>query len=250
MKNKTSGEAHASGAYAERETYHATIRDLPTDERPRERLARYGANTLQTAELIALIIRVGSERDNAVEMAYKLLQKYGGLAGLLRADFAELCNEHGLGMAKVAQIKAALELGRRLALTQPDERPRITSPADVFNLLGIEMGSLAQEQLRVLLLDTKNGVVHIQPVYQGTVNASLVRTAEILKPAITRNCPSIVITHNHPSGDPTPSGEDRRVTEQLFHAAKLMDISLLDHVIIGQGHFVSLRELGIGFPIS
>lgn len=230
--------------------YHATIRDLPTDERPRERLARYGASTLQTAELIALIIRVGSERDNAVEMAQKLLQKYGGLAGLLRADFADLCNEHGLGVAKVAQIKAALELGRRLAISQPDERPRITSPADLYNLLGIEMAALAQEQLRVVLLDTKNGVVYIQSVYQGTVNASLVRTAEVLKPAIARNCPSIIITHNHPSGDPTPSAEDRRVTEQLFHAAKLLDIALLDHIIIGQGRFISLREAGVGFPMG
>jgi len=228
--------------------YHTTIRDMPSDERPRERIARYGASTLQTAELLAIIVRVGSARDNAVEMALKLLVKYGGLNGLLRADFMELCNEHGLGSAKVAQIKAALELGRRMAVTQPEDRPRISSPADVASLLSIEMTGLVQEQLRVLLLDTKNGVMHIHIVYQGTVNASLVRTAEILRPAIARNCPSIIIVHNHPSGDPTPSPDDKRVTEQLYQASKLLDINLLDHIILGQGRFLSMREIGAGFP--
>lgn len=230
--------------------YHAAIRDLPTEERPRERLARYGPATLQTAELLALILRTGTEQDNAVELAQKLLIKYGGLAGLMRADFAELCHEHGLGTAKVAQIKAALEIGRRLAVSQPDERPRISSPADVYSLLGIEMAALAQEQLRVLLLDTKHGVVHIQTVYQGTVNASLVRVSEVLRPAIARNCPAIIVAHNHPSGDPTPSAEDGRVTEQIFQAAKLLDIALLDHVVIGHGRFISLREAGVGFPMN
>ena len=129
-------------------------------------------------------------------------------------------------------------------------RPRISNSADVYTLLGVELMALAQEQLRVLLLDTKNGVVHIQTVYQGTVNASLVRMAEVLRPALARNCPSIIVAHNHPSGDPTPSAEDGRVTEQLFHAAKLLDIALLDHIVIGQGRFVSLREIGMGFPVS
>jgi DNA repair protein RadC len=228
--------------------YHLTVRELPHDERPRERIERYGPSTLQTAELLALILRTGTEQDNVIELAQKLLTRFGGLAGLWRADFADLCQEHGLGPAKVAQLKAALELGRRLAISTPDERPRIGSPADVFALLGVEMAGLAQEQLRVLLLDTKNGVVHIHTVYIGTVNASLVRAAEVLRPALARNCPSIIVAHNHPSGDPTPSGEDGRVTEQLFHAAKLLDIALLDHIVIGQGRFVSLREIGVGFP--
>ncbi len=231
----------------ERASYHATIHELPSDERPRERIARYGPATLQTAELLALILRTGSERDNVIELAQKLLITYGGLAGLLRADFAELCAEHGLGQAKVAQIKAALELGRRLALSQNDERPRISSPRDVYSLVGIEMAALAQEQLRVLLLDTKNGVIHMQTVYQGTVNASLVRAAEIVRPAVARNCPSIIIVHNHPSGDPLPSAEDTRMTAQVRRAAALLDIALLDHVVIGQGRFASLRELGLGF---
>ncbi len=228
--------------------YHVTVREMPHDERPRERLARYGPATLQTAELLALILRTGTEQDNVIELAMKLLTRYGGLTGLWRADFAELCQEHGLGPAKVAQLKAALELGRRLAVSSPEDRPRISSPADVYTLLGIEMAGLAQEQLRVLLLDTKNCVVHMQPIYQGTVNASLVRAAEVLRPALARNCPNIIVTHNHPSGDPTPSAEDARVTEQLFQAAKLLDIALLDHIVIGQGRYISLREQGVGFP--
>jgi DNA repair protein RadC len=228
-------------------TYHATLREMPSDERPRERLAQHGAGSLQTAELLAVILRTGTERDNAIEMAHKLLINYGGLAGLLRADFAELCAEHGLGFAKVAQIKAALEIGLRLALTAVEDRPRISSPDDVFRLVGVEMAALSQEQLRVLLLDTKNGVMHIQTVYTGTVNASLVRAAEIVRPAVMRNCPSIIIVHNHPSGDPSPSSEDVRMTTQVRQAAAVLDIALLDHVVIGQGRHVSLREQGLGF---
>lgn len=228
--------------------YHLTIREMTHDERPRERIARYGAPTLQTAELLAIILRTGTERENVVELATHLLARYGGLAGLARADHAELCQEHGIGPAKAAQLRAALELGRRLAATMPEDRPRITSPADVFLLLGVEMAALAQEQLRVMLLDSKNGVTHVQTVYQGTVNASLVRAAEVLRPAIARTSPSIIVTHNHPSGDPTPSAEDIRVTEQLFQAAKMMDIALLDHIVIGQGRYISLRERDLGFP--
>ncbi len=228
--------------------FRHSIHDMPEDDRPRERLARFGAPTLQTAELLAVILRVGVKNCNAVELAQQLLQVYGGLTGLLRADFAELCSYHGMAEAKTAQIKAALEIGRRLAVTMPGDRPQIKSPEDVMRLIGIEMAALPQEQLRVLLLDTKNMVAHIQTIYQGTVNASLVRVSEALRPAVTRNCPSIIITHNHPSGDPTPSQEDKRITEQIYHAAKLLDIALLDHIIIGQGRCLSMREAGMGFP--
>jgi DNA repair protein RadC len=158
-----------------------------------------------------------------------------------------LCGEHGLGQAKAAQLKAALELGRRLTLSGPEQRPQITNPRDVVNLLSLEMGYLAQEQLRVLCLDTKNRVVSQHTVYQGTVNSSVVRAAEVYKPAITRTCPAIVVVHNHPSGDPTPSPEDIRTTEQLRKAGELLDIDLLDHIILGQQRHVSLKERGLGF---
>lgn len=227
--------------------YHTTVREMPTDERPRERLLRYGPSTLQTAELLAIILRVGTSKENVIELSARLLRQYDGLGGLLAADMATLCDEHGLGEAKVAQLRAALEIGRRLSVIAPNERPTITRPEDVATLLLGDMAFLSQEQLRVLCLDTKNHVVHQQVVYQGTVNSSVVRVAEVFKPAITRTCPAIVVVHNHPSGDPTPSPEDIRTTEQLRKAGELLDIDLLDHIVIGHQRYISLKERGLGF---
>lgn len=227
--------------------YHATIREMPVDDRPRERLQYYGPEALQTAELLAIILRTGTTKDNVIELSAKLLRKYGGLAGLMRADFGDLCNEHGLGAAKASQVKAALELGRRLAATQPEERVQVRSPADAAKLVMLDMAFLQQEHLRVLLLDTKNHVVHIERVYQGSVNMSVVRAAEVLRPAVSRNCPALIVVHNHPSGDPTPSSEDVRTTEQLVQAGKHLDIEVLDHIIIGNQRFVSMKERKLGF---
>ncbi len=227
--------------------YHATVREMPISDRPRERLQYYGPETLQTAELLAIILRTGTTQENVIELANKLLQKYGGLAGLMRADFGQLCNEHGLGTAKAAQVKAALELGRRLAALQPEERVQVRSPADAANLVMLDMAFLQQEHLRVLLLDTKNYVVHIERVYQGSVNMSVVRAAEVFRAAVSRNTPSVIIVHNHPSGDPTPSLEDVRTTEQLVQAGKHLDIEVLDHLVIGNQRFVSMKERKLGF---
>ncbi len=227
-------------------TYHTALREMPTDERPRERLERYGPQTLQSAELLAIILRVGTAKENAIELASRLLRQYGGLGGLLSMDFAELCHVHGLGVAKAAQLKAALELGRRVTLPE-GARPKIECSGDIALLVTGEMGFLTQEQLRVLCLDTKNFVVHQEIIYQGTVNSSVVRIAEVFKPAVTRTCPAIVVVHNHPSGDPTPSDEDVRTTRQLVQAGQLLDIELLDHVIVGQYRYVSLKEQGLGF---
>jgi len=227
--------------------YRTTVRDLPSDERPRERLLKHGAVTLQTAELLAIILRVGTRGENAIELSARLLREHGGLGGLLSAETAYLCAVRGMGEAKTAQLKAALELGRRLSILTEDARPRISSPIDVFNLMMLEMGYLAQEQLRVLCLDTKNYVVAQQVVYQGTVNSSVVRVAEVFKPAISRTCPAIVVVHNHPSGDPAPSSDDVRTTEQLRKAGELLDIELLDHIVVGHNCFVSMKERRLGF---
>jgi DNA repair protein RadC len=224
-----------------------TVREMPSDERPRERLEHYGAGALQTAELLAIILRVGVRGENVIDVAQRLLRDFGGLAGLMAADFGELCQAHGLGQAKAAQLKATMELASRLATLSPEQRPRITSPSDVARLLTIEMAYLAQEQLRVLCLDTKNHVVAQQIIYQGTVNSSAVRVAEVFRPAISRTCPSVIVVHNHPSGDPTPSPEDVCTTEQLRKAGELLDIELLDHIVIGRHQFVSLKERGLGF---
>ena len=234
-------------AVAARVAYHTTVREMPSDERPRERLEHYGAQALSNAELLAILLRVGTSGENVIELSARLLQQSGGLRGLLTIELEELCALHGVGPAKATTLKAALELGRRLSVLAPEERPKITQPQDVANLIMLEMGYLKQEQLRVLCLDTKNYVVAQQVVYQGTVNSSVVRVAEVFKPAVSRTCPAIVVVHNHPSGDPTPSPEDVRTTQQLREAGELLDIELLDHVIVGQHKWLSLKERGLGF---
>ena len=227
--------------------YRPTIKDLPVDERPRERLARAGEGALSTAELLAIILRTGLGGENVLAMATRLISKYNGLPGLARASFAELQAEKGLGKAKTAQIKAALELGRRMLLSSPEDRFAVRSPADVAQLLMAEMAHLEQEHFRVLYLDTRNRLLGSETVYVGSLNASHIRVGEIFRDAVKRNCAAIIVVHNHPSGDPTPSPEDVAVTRQLVEAGKLLDIELLDHLIIGQQRFVSLRERGLGF---
>jgi len=228
-------------------TYHPTIKEWPTAERPRERLQHYGPEALSTAELLAIILRVGQRGENVVTMAQRLLTSYGGLRGLARASFAELCQQKGLSTAKVSQLKASLELGRRLLLITPDERPQVHSPADVADLLLAEMGLLEREEMWVLLLDTRYRLVEIVKLYAGSLNASTVRVAELFRDAIRANSAAILVAHNHPSGDPTPSPEDVRVTQMTVQAGKLLDIEVLDHLVVGQGRYVSLKERGLGF---
>ncbi len=228
--------------------YHATIKEWPTTERPRERLQHYGAEALSTAELLGIVLRVGQRGETAVAMARRLLETYGGLRGLAQAPFAQLCQERGLSTAKVAQIKACLELGRRLLAAAPDERPQIRSPADVANLLLADMSLLEREEMWVLLLDTRYRLKEVVKLYAGSLNTSAVRIAELFRDAVRTNAAAILVAHNHPSGDPTPSPEDVRVTEMAVQAGKLLDVEVLDHIVIGQGRYVSLKERGLGFP--
>ncbi len=223
------------------------IADLHEADRPRERLASLGAQALTNAELIAILLRVGVHGENAVEMGQRLLKCFGGLSGLHRAPLEELMNQHGVGEAKAVQIKAAIELGRRLAVESPEERPVINSPDDAAELVRYEMSALEQEHLRVLLLDTRNRVLDIVEVYHGSVNTSQVRVGEVFKAAIRRNATAVVIVHNHPSGDPTPSPDDLAVTRACVQAGKLMDVEVLDHLVIGQGRYISMKERGLGF---
>jgi DNA repair protein RadC len=227
--------------------YHPTIKDLPAEDRPRERLKRRGPAALSSEELLAILLRVGVKGQSAKHLAEQLLVGFGGLGGLARASFAELCAVHGLGVAKAAQLQAALELGRRLASLSSDERPQIKSPADAANLLMLEMSLLDQEHLRVVMLDTRSHVLGIEEIYKGNVNTSVIRVGELFRQAVKQNCAAIIVVHNHPSGDPTPSPEDVKVTEQIVAAGRLLDIEVLDHVIIGQQRFVSLKERGLGF---
>jgi DNA repair protein RadC len=227
--------------------YHPRITDLPDDERPRERLLHVGASAVSTAELIAIILRVGTGGENVVALSQRLIAKFRGLGGLARASTSELCNEKGLGEAKVAQLKAAFELGRRLLVESPEEKPTITSPADAANLLLGEMSLLEQESMRVVLLDTRNRVQAIQTIYQGSLNTTMVRVGELFREAVRANCAAIIVAHNHPSGDPSPSPEDVAITKEIVAAGKLLSIEVLDHLVIGRQRFVSLKERGLGF---
>lgn len=227
--------------------YHLRIKELPPTEQPRERLRDQGAAALSDAELLAILLRVGVAGTNVVLLAQQLLVERGGWAGLQRADYHDLCKRHGMGEAKTAALKAALEIGRRLVLTQHEQRFQIKSPTDAAQLLMIEMGHLDQEHLRTVLLDTKNRVQAVSTVYIGSLNSSMIRVGEVFKEAIRLNSAALIVAHNHPSGDPTPSPEDVFVTRQIVDAGKLLDVEVLDHLVIAQGRFVSMRERGLGF---
>ena len=174
-----------------------TIKDMREEERPRERLAKLGPQALTLAELLAILLRVGVVGESAVQVGQRLLQNFGGISGIHRASIDELSSQKGIKLAKAAQIKAAIELGRRLIIESPEERPAIHSPAEAAEMVQYEMSALEQEELRVLLLDTRNRVQHIETVYRGSVNSSQVRVAEIFKTAIRRNATNIIVIHNH-----------------------------------------------------
>jgi len=227
--------------------YHLTIKELHPDERPRERLKQYGSSALSTGELIAIALNTGIKGESVTAIAQRLLTSHGGLNGLMRLDYAELARERRVGDAKAAKLKAALELGRRLAILTSDDRPAIQTPEDVVQLIGIEMAALEQEQLRVVLLDTKHHVIAIRTVYQGSANQATVRVGELFRDAVRHNAVALVLAHNHPSGDPTPSSADVSLTADVVTAGALLDIEVIDHVVIGSGRHVSLKRLGLGF---
>lgn len=223
------------------------ITDLEATDRPRERLVKYGADKLEDEELIAILIRVGVPGENAVDVGRRLLQTFNGLGGLFYAHFDDLRRQRGIGMVKAVQIKAAIELGRRLNSRSPEEQPVIQSPQDAADVVMYEMSNLPQENLWVLNLDTRNRLINVERLYQGSLNTSMVRVAEVFKGAILKNAASILMVHNHPSGDPSPSPEDANLTRLVVNAGRLLDIELLDHVVIGKGRWVSLKERGLGF---
>jgi DNA repair protein RadC len=223
------------------------ISDLQQSERPRERLMKFGADKLGNAELLAILLRVGVPGESAVQVGQRLLHQFGGLAGIHRAPLEELINQHGIGEAKAAQIKAAIELGRRLSESPPEERIVISKPEEAADLVKFEMQALEFEQLRVILLDSRNQVMDNVEVYKGSVNTAQIRPADVFKHAVRKNATALIVVHNHPSGDPTPSPDDIAVTRELVKAGDLIDVKVLDHIIIGQGRHVSLKERGLGF---
>jgi DNA repair protein RadC len=221
------------------------LTDLPESERPRERLLRYGPETLSNAELLAVILRCGTKKENIITLCSNLLKKSGGLNGLLNISSDELINLHGFGSAKAAQIISISEIYRRFKSYKAGEEYKITQPKDVADFVMEEMRNLKQERLRVIMLNTKNSVLSVKDVSIGSLNASIVHPREVFCEAIKKNSASIIICHNHPSGDTMPSREDINVTHRLKECGKLIGIDLLDHIIIGDGKYISLKEKGI-----
>jgi DNA repair protein RadC len=227
---------------------YTMIRDLPPTDRPRERLRDFGAGALSNAELLAILLRVGSSKESALAQATRLLKRFDGIHGLARASFEEMCLESGLGPAKVSQIKAALQLGMRATKHEAEARLTVRNAADAAAMFVAEMSLLEQEHVRVMLLDARNHVLATQTVYVGSVHTTQVRISELLSDAVRTKAAAIIALHNHPSGDPQPSAADGVMTRQLYDAAKLMGIDLLDHIVIAGGGWVSLRDAGLGFP--
>jgi DNA repair protein RadC len=223
--------------------YRLMLRELPPDERPREKLLLRGPLALTDGDLLAIILNTGIVGETVTDLAVRLLREHDGLRGLFQLDAAELARARGVGQAKAVRLKAALELGRRLAALDPGQRPQIASPDDVANLLRIEMAALEQEQLRVVLLDTKHRVLAIRTVYQGSVNQAQVRVAEVYRDAIRHNAVALVAVHNHPSGDPTPSQADITMTREIIAVAKPLGIAIHDHIIVGRDGHASLKGL-------
>ncbi|MCA9933365.1 MAG: DNA repair protein RadC [Anaerolineales bacterium] len=225
------------------------LRELPSQERPRERLQLLGAQALSTTELLAITLKTGSQNESALHLAEQLIVTFGDLPSLAQAAIQELTTIKGIGLVKATEIKAALELGRRLHHSSYAERLQITSPATAANYLMPDMAFLEQEHLRLILMDTRNRVLSSPTIFVGSLNSAVVRLADLFRAAIKENAASLIAAHNHPSGDPSPSPEDIHVTRELVRAGHLLGIEVLDHVIIGRQRYVSLKERGLGFDV-
>lgn len=225
------------------------IQELREDERPREKLARHGAGTLSEPELIAILLRVGTQGANAIDVARQLLGEFKSIAGLARASVKELARIKGVGPTKAIQLAAAFELGARLA-RESAQRVAVETPEQVWALLGAEMSRLNRESLRVILVDTKFKLLRVEEVSLGSLNESLAHPREVFRPALLYAAYGLVVVHNHPSGDPSPSDADRRLTQRLRSASEVLAVRLLDHVILGNNEggrvpWFSFREAGM-----
>lgn len=220
------------------------IKDFPIEDRPRERLIQHGAASLSNQELLAILLRTGTKSKSALQLANKLLAQFDGLLWLKEAALEEIMGIKGIGKVKAVQIAAAIELGRRIGNLTYDDRYIIRTPEDGANYVMNDMRFLTQEHFVCLYLNTKNQVLHRQTIFIGSLNASIVHPREVFKEAFRRSAASIICFHNHPSGDPTPSREDIEVTNRLVECGKMMGIEILDHLIIGDNKYVSMKEKG------
>ena len=224
---------------------HTSLKEMPEDDRPQEKMMRFGAKSLSNAELIAVIIRTGTREATSVEVGRKIMQYLDNdLSYFHQVDVLELQrnkNLAGIGIVKACQIKAAIELGLRIKQKDMID-VKITSPQDIADLLMEEMQYLKQECFKIILLDTKNKVIKVEGISVGILNASLVHPREVFVKAIRQHSAAIVLAHNHPSGDPEPSAEDKNITKRLCDAGELLGIAVLDHIIIGRGTYLSFKQ--------
>jgi DNA repair protein RadC len=229
--------------------YQRAIKEWPEDERPRERLAKLGAESLSEAQLLAIVLATGdaSTGQSALDLARHLLQTFGSLQALDAASVSELCQTKGIGPAKATTIKAALELGKRLFSEPSQRKGKITGPQDVVNYYQPRLQHLRKEIFKVILLDTKHHIQKDVTISEGSLSASLVHPREAFLPAIKESAAAVIFVHNHPSGDPTPSPEDKDLTQRLAEVGRLVGIGVLDHIIIGAGErgFMSFRDAGL-----
>ncbi|HII00477.1 TPA: JAB domain-containing protein [Methanosarcinaceae archaeon] len=225
------------------EVVKVRIHDLPEEERPRERLVRNGPESLSNAELLAIILGTGSREENVVSMSSRILSEYS-IKQLSLANIKRLMQIHGIGEAKASQISAVFELARRLETFVEEPKRKVRSPKDVYTLMYPKMREQKKEKFITLYLDTKNQILKEETVSIGSLNASIVHPREVFKSALLESSASVIMIHNHPSGDPSPSREDILVTEKLVEGGKLLGIDVLDHIIIGDGKYVSLKDEG------
>ncbi len=222
------------------------ILDMPENERPKEKLLRYGAESLSNPELLAIILRTGTKGENVLSLSQRIISEFNGLNGILNASIKEMTEIKGVKESKASQMIAIAELFKRFNTYKSfNEFKRVTSPNDVASMLYGEMGTFNQEVLKLIILNTKNEIIKIKDVFKGSLNSSLIHPREIFNEAIRNSAASIIICHNHPSGDPTPSDEDIKVTIRLKECGEIIGIKLIDHIIIGRNIYVSLKEKGI-----
>lgn len=220
------------------------LRDIPQEQRPRERMLHYGAGALSHAELLAILLRTGTRQESAIHVAQRILSEAGSLRSLVDLSIEELVQIKGVGPAKAVQLKAGIELGQRLSQSRLPSSPTIRSPRDAADLLMEQLRYLQKEHFVCLFLNTKNHVIAQETLSMGSLNAAIVHPREVFRAAIKCSSASLICAHNHPSGDPTPSPEDIKLTKRLLEAGEIVGIEVLDHVVIGDGKFVSLKEQG------
>ncbi|MCP8617014.1 DNA repair protein RadC [Salirhabdus salicampi] len=220
------------------------IRDIPKQERPREKLLETGSKHLTNQELLSVLLGSGTKHESVMTLAQRVLVTFGGIESLKDTTYEELSAIKGIGKAKAATLVAAIEFGKRIHTIKLEEKYVVRQPVDVAGYIMDELRHLKQEHFIALYLDTKNQIIHQQTLFIGSLNASIVHPREIFKEAVKRSAASIICAHNHPSGDPTPSQEDIQITKRISECGKMIGIEVLDHIVIGNGRYVSLKEKG------